>query len=225
MTLQILIFDFDGTLAKSLDTIVAITNRLALEFGYSPISPEQLHEFRHLSSQDIIQRSGVAWYKLPFLIRRLRRELNNEIHRLELVTGIQEILILLKEKGYRLGIITSNAQENVKLCLEYHQLDCLFEFIESEFNIFGKSRAIRRVIYKYQFLPSEVVYVGDEVRDIEAAQKIPIKVMAVAWGFQSKEILAQFHPEFLIEEPQELLAALEGGTAKNCIQDRDRLNC
>ncbi|NET53619.1 MAG: HAD hydrolase-like protein, partial [Merismopedia sp. SIO2A8] len=41
MTVKVIIFDFDGTVADTLDAIVSITNRLAIEFGYKPITPEE----------------------------------------------------------------------------------------------------------------------------------------------------------------------------------------
>ncbi len=51
----------------------------------------------------------------------------------------------------------------------------------------------------------EVIYVGDETRDIEAAKKINSKVIAVSWGFNTKEALARHNPDFLIHQPSELL--------------------
>ena len=46
---------------------------------------------------------------------------------------------------------------------------------------------------------------GDEIRDIDAAKKTGIKVIAVGWGFNSQEALAAQNPNFLIERPQELI--------------------
>lgn len=46
---------------------------------------------------------------------------------------------------------------------------------------------------------------GDEIRDIDAAKKTGIKVIAVGWGFNSPQALAAQNPNFLIERPQELI--------------------
>jgi phosphoglycolate phosphatase len=54
----------------------------------------------------------------------------------------------------------------------------------------------------------QAIYVGDEIRDIEAAKRSNIKVIAVSWGFNSKEILAQHEPDFLIDEPKQLKEAI-----------------
>ncbi len=44
-----------------------------------------------------------------------------------------------------------------------------------------------------------MIYVGDETRDITAAQKSQVQVVAVAWGFNSPQILSQFNPDHLID--------------------------
>jgi phosphoglycolate phosphatase-like HAD superfamily hydrolase len=54
----------------------------------------------------------------------------------------------------------------------------------------------------------EIVYVGDETRDIEASKKIHVKVIAVSWGFNSREALAKQKPEFLIHKPSELIEVM-----------------
>jgi len=57
--------------------------------------------------------------------------------------------------------------------------------------------------------PEEVIYVGDETRDIEASQKINIKVIVVSWGFNSRTVLAEHNPDFLIHQPQELIEVMK----------------
>lgn len=208
-----LIFDFDGTLAESLDLVVEISNRLAPEFGYRSTSPEELHYLRNNSTEQVLKKVGVAWYKLPFLMLRLRREMNQAIHTLSLVEGMADVLETLKHQGYTLGIVTSNGRENVNSFLKKYQLDHLFEFIESELNVFGKSRVIKKIIKKRRWSLEQVIYIGDEVRDIQAAHQIGVKAIAVGWGFQWPEILSEYDPDFLLSEPRELIdvvAALKG---------------
>jgi phosphoglycolate phosphatase-like HAD superfamily hydrolase len=49
------------------------------------------------------------------------------------------------------------------------------------------------------------MYIGDETRDISAAKKINIKMIAVAWGFNSFSVLNQYHPDFLVDHPRDVL--------------------
>jgi len=66
------LFDFDGTLADSLSTIVDITNRLAPEFGYRPTPLQQVDALKGLSTRQLIRYSGISVLKIPALLRRLR---------------------------------------------------------------------------------------------------------------------------------------------------------
>lgn len=204
MTAKVIIFDFDGTIADTLDVIVSITNRLAVEFGYKPTSQEELAQIKNLTSRQIIKQSGISIFKLPFLIRIVKAELNKEIQRVKPIRGIREALSELKNQGNRLGIITSNSKENVIAVLETNGLQELFDFIYSEKTLFNKSKVINKFLKQENLNPEEVIYVGDETRDIEAARKSQIKAIAVSWGFNSAEVLAEQNPDFLIHQPNEL---------------------
>ncbi len=205
MTQKAIIFDFDGTIADTVDALVGIANRLAQEFGYIPIAADELAMLKNLSSREIIKYSGISIFKIPFLVKKVKAELKNKIPELKPIPGIKEVLIVLKTEGNRLGIITSNSQENVTEFLRINELDNLFEFIYSGTTIFGKTTIINNVLKQQQIKPEAVIYVGDETRDIEASKKAHIKVIAVTWGFNSPEILARQNPDFLIHKPSELL--------------------
>jgi len=209
MTQKIIIFDFDGTIADTVDALVTIANRLALEFGYVPINSQELVLLRNLTAREIIKYSGVSLLKIPFLLKKVKGELKDKIHELQLINGINAVLIELHDQGYHLGIITSNSQENVNEFLKCHNLDYLFDFIYSGVTIFGKTTIINNVLRQKHFQPESVIYVGDETRDIESAKKANIKVIAVSWGFNSPEALSKQNPDFLIHHPHELLAVMK----------------
>lgn len=209
MTQKAIIFDFDGTIADTVDALVSIANRLAQEFGYIPIAPDELAMLKNLSSREIIKYSGISIFKIPFLVKKVKAELKNKIPELKPIPGIKEALIVLKSEGNRLGIITSNSQENVTEFLQINDLNNLFEFIYSGVTIFGKTTIINNVLKQQQIKPQAVIYVGDETRDIEASKKANIKVIAVTWGFNSPEILARQNPDFLIHQPSQLLEVIK----------------
>lgn len=210
MTQKVIIFDFDGTIADTVDALVNVANRLAVEFGYIQITPEELAILRNLTSREIIKYAGISVFKIPFLVKKVKSELKNKIPDLKPIIGIQESLSELKRQGYRLGIITSNSQDNVSEFLKINNLDNLFEFVYSGVTIFGKTTIINNVLRQKQLKPQEVIYVGDETRDIEASKKSNIKVVAVTWGFNSYEVLSRQKPDYLINHPRELLDVVNG---------------
>jgi phosphoglycolate phosphatase len=209
MTAKVIIFDFDGTIADTLDAVVSITNRLAVEFDYKPVTEEELAILRNLNARQIIKYSGISVFQLPFLLRKVLSELTNQIQNLRPIEGIREALEELKQQGNRLGIMTSNSKENVMAFLEKNGLEDLFDFIYTGITIFGKSSSINNLLKQEHLDHETVIYVGDETRDIEAARKSHIKVIAVGWGFNSEAVLAEHHPDFLIHHPWELLYVIQ----------------
>lgn len=203
-----ILFDFDGTIADSFDAVLQITNRLAKEFGYEPAGPEEVERLQNLSSREILKQSKIPMLKLPLLLRRLKTEMNREIEHLQPIAGMYDALTQLQQQGYRLGIVTSNTRDNVSVFLNKHDMESLFEYVQSGVALFGKGRSIRRVLRQQQLAPNRVIYVGDETRDIEAAKAISIKVIAVGWGFNSSRALAEQHPDALVRAPHELVEAI-----------------
>ena len=209
MCLKVIIFDFDGTIADTYNAIVEITNGLSLEFGYQPVEASELVQLKNMSSQEIIKQSKLSIFKIPFLLKRVKEDLTEKIGQLKPIFGIESSLLELMQQGYRLGIITSNSQENVVTFLNNNGLSSLFDFIYSGTTLFGKHRVIQKALKQHQITADSVLYVGDETRDIIAAQKSKIKMVAVSWGFNSALVLSQYHPDFLIEQPLELLKVVD----------------
>ena len=208
MCLKVIIFDFDGTIADTYDAIVEITNGLSSEFGYQPVEASELAQLKNMSSQEIIKQSKLSIFKIPFLLKRVKEDLAEKIGQLKPIPGIASSLLELQQ-GYRLGIITSNSQENVVSFLINNGLLSLFDFIYSGTTLFGKHRVIQKALKQHKITADSVLYVGDETRDIIAAQKSKIKMVAVGWGFNSALVLSQYHPDFLIEQPPELLKVVD----------------
>lgn len=209
MTAKVVLFDFDGTIADTYNAIAKITNNLSSEFGYKALSSEELLLLRNLSSREIVKLAEISIFKIPFLVRKVRTELSKEIARLPPINDMPKVLRELKYRGYDLGIVTSNNKENVEVFLRKNQLDSLFSYIYSSTSIFGKHRVINQAIKNNKLPKSKVIYVGDETRDIRSARRSKIAIAAVTWGFNSATILQEYQPDYLVDQPQELLEAIE----------------
>ncbi|BAU09566.1 phosphoglycolate phosphatase [Leptolyngbya sp. NIES-3755] len=206
--MNVILFDFDGTIVDSVDVGVEITNRLALEFGFPPFDQATLEELKNLGSRGALKRSKIPVWKLPFLIRRFTAELNREIPHLELFPEMKETLLELKQQGNFLGIVSTNSIKNIQEFLRVQNLTSTFDVISASYSLFGKSRLIQKIMRQQKLQPSQIYYVGDETRDIEAAKTSGVNSIATTWGLNSAEILLQHHPDFLIDCPKELLNLL-----------------
>ena len=200
---KIAIFDFDGTIANTLDPVIAIVNRISKEFGHKPVLEKEIPLLRGKKPREILSHLGIPVYKLPFWIKRIRSEINQEIADLKPSTNLKPTLIKLRENGCKIGILTTNTEENVKKFLESNQMD-VFDFFYSGKSVFGKGKLLKKIITKYKLAKEDVFFVGDEIRDMEAGRKAEIFTIAVSWGFNSKVALQKEKPNFIIDSPTEL---------------------
>ncbi|HET8936226.1 MAG TPA: HAD-IA family hydrolase [Polyangiales bacterium] len=204
MTLRTLIFDFDGTLANSLDATLRIANELAPEFGYRPAEPHEIEGLRGASYRTIAAQLGIAWHKIPLIATRIRRELANQVSDMTTFEGLPDVLDELRRRGLQLGVLTSNDVRNVERFFSARGLTG-FDFITSSSSVWGKERRLKALLRARKLGAHEVAYVGDEVRDIQATKPLGVSMIAVSWGYTSKAYLAQHAPDFLIDTPLDLL--------------------
>ncbi|RJR24201.1 HAD family hydrolase [Candidatus Microgenomates bacterium] len=201
------IFDFDGTVADSLKTSLRIFNQISVDFGLPPLSPSQKKEFRNQSARELIKQQKIPLLKLIRIVKAVQKETKKHLNEISPIKGMTDVFKKLKKSGKKIGIITSNSKENVQLFLKHHAISEI-DFIHSESNLLGKAKVIKDLLKKQKLNSKEIIYIGDEVRDIEAAQRAGISVIAVTWGLNSKERLHKSKPDFLVSKPEEIVKLL-----------------
>jgi phosphoglycolate phosphatase len=182
-------------------------NKLAGEFGFRPLQPKDLEKARDMRTHQLVRFLGVPARKMSRIARRGSEELHSCIDSIKPLRGMPEALRELRALGYSLGIITSNTELNVNIFLRNHGLE-LFDFIRCSSKLLGKARMIRSAIRKQHVHAADILFVGDETRDIEACQRVGVRIAAVTWGYNSRRSLVAMKPDFVFEDPKELIAML-----------------
>ncbi len=205
--MKTLIFDFDGTLVDSMQLYVRGFNEVGADFGLPKIDRNNLQEMKQSSIKDLMKKYGISPLRLSKLIFTVNKNVKQEIAVVNFFPKIKPLLVKLSKK-YQLGILTSNHTENVEDFLKEQGFEGVFDFIYASKNLFGKDKVLSSLLKKYQLNKEEVLYFGDEVRDIEACQKMQIKIAAVSWGFNEKSLLASKKPDYLFSSPDEIATLL-----------------
>lgn len=202
-----LIFDFDGTLADSFQIHLDIFNQLTIKHRRRPLNENEIEQFKHLSMRDFIKQQKIPLWQLPSLIKEARTIQQTQHLEPTIFPQLNKIIPDLAAQ-YQLGILTSNTSENVQRFLSQHDLINYFSFVDSDPDLFGKHHKLKKLIKQYKLNPVETAYVGDEVRDIEAAHLAGIKIIAVSWGFNSVSALKEAKPNLLLKSPSDLSSLL-----------------
>ena len=206
---NVIIFDFDGTIADTLETIATLYNNIAADFHCNPVSFEDKERFRSMKSQEFLAECGISIVKLPVIALRLKHEFRKEIKNIEPFEGVIAAIKSIKAAGYIIGVMSSNSVKNITAFLKENNIGDVFDFVHSGKNIFGKDKVILRLLHKHKIKRNSVVYIGDETRDIDALKRIKIPIIAVSWGFNSEEILKKQNPNLIIGNPNELLNSIQ----------------
>lgn len=198
------IFDFDGTLANSLELIFKLYNEHAEQFGYLPLKAEEFPELRRMGYKKAMKAKRVKVRMIPKMVLTMSKEMRLRMDEVKPYSGIIEVIKSLQENGFSVGVLTSNQAPLVKEFLSSHDFPEL-DFVVSEKTLFGKDKALKKIIKRFGLNRDQILYVGDEPRDVTACHKIGIPVVGVAWGFAGVEGFESEPPDVLVRTPEELL--------------------
>lgn len=202
--IKYVIFDFDGTLVDSKDVFISVFNQLADKHKFKKIESEAIETLRRQSMMERCKTLNFPLYKLPFFAGEAYMLYKNASSRLILFDGIKDMLDELKHRGYKLAVISSNSEYNIRDFLQKNKLDYIKDIFCSN-NIFGKDKIIKYFLKMRKLKKSEVIYVGDELRDIVGCKKAGIKVIWVGWGYDVIDMARQENPNYMVNSPQEIL--------------------
>ncbi|MPW25361.1 HAD-IA family hydrolase [Alkalibaculum sp. M08DMB] len=208
MHYKCIIFDFDGTLADTENQAFTIYNDLADKYKYKKITREDLHSIKHLNFLEIIKLIEVPYTKIPKLVKEGQRLLKASMETImPFQTDIKESLLKIRDQVNYMGIITSNTKKNVNKFVKNQNID-FFDFVESS-PLLGKEKKINYIRKKYGLEKHEVIYIGDETRDIIACRCAEIECIAVTWGYNYLEALEKENPDFTVDNFSDILEILK----------------
>jgi phosphoglycolate phosphatase len=197
------IFDFDGTLANSVDLMFDLYNSHTDQFGYLPVEREEFPVLRRLGYAKTMRLKKIKARRLPKIVAVLSKEMRKSMDRVKPYEGIIDTLKDLQKNGFSIGVLTSNQSALVEDFFKKHNFPN-FDFVVSEKTIFGKDKALKKIIRRFEIEKDKVVYVGDEPRDVTASHKAGIRAIGVSWGLAGTEGFELITPDALVHTPSEL---------------------
>jgi phosphoglycolate phosphatase len=145
MTVEFVIFDFDGTLADSLPWLLAVFDQMAECYGFKKLDRSEIDAVRHCNTHQVMSHYGIAAWKLPFILWHLRLLMRQDSHSIKPVPGIEAALRSLAGRGIVLGILSSNTRENIRRVLG-RETAALFRYWECGSSLFGKTARLRKLL-------------------------------------------------------------------------------
>lgn len=122
--------------------------------------------------------------------------------------GIREALAALRERGYRLAVVTSKRRSNASRDLELFGLAPYCETLvtaEDTENHKPDPDPVLKALEKMRASPREATFIGDSPYDVRSAHAAGLPAGVVGWGPFPREILEKERPDYWIPQPQSLL--------------------
>lgn len=202
----VMIFDFDGVLADSLEPMLAYAKRVCLEMGnnYDP-SLADLEALDRMEFSEFGRQLGIADEKIDEFVSRNFDLFTQRQKPLKIISGMDTVVRELSQMA-NLGIVTGNSCIVVNKFLEAYGLAPDFKTILCAEDDGSRVEKIQQVVSLYGGSHGGACMIGDAVSDIRAARAAGIASISVAWGHQSKDKLIAEGPDYWVDQPEDLLS-------------------
>lgn len=188
MRYRLVIFDFDGTLADSFAWFLANINLAAARHGFAPLDLARLDDYRGMGGRELIAHVGMPLWKLPAVTAGMRRAMQERIGDIRPFDGAVEALQALRTRGLATALVTSNSRDNVARVLGDGAAH--IDHFACGAGMFGKRPLLRRVARAANVQARQVLCIGDELRDADAAASLGMDFIGVSWGYATEAALA-----------------------------------
>ncbi|HYE38457.1 MAG TPA: HAD-IA family hydrolase [Ramlibacter sp.] len=183
-----MLFDFDGTLADTAPDLGAAVNHLRAHKGLAPLSVDAVRPFASMGARGMLRvafglKPGdpeFAPLKEAFLDRYDERVCVETT----LFPGVRELLAALEGRGIRWGIITNKSTRFTGRIVERLELapSCIV-CGDSTPHLKPHPAPMHLAAGILEIEEENCYYLGDDLRDVQAARAAGMKAVAVAWGY------------------------------------------
>ena len=215
-------FDLDGTMLDSIDVWWQAFNDGVAVFQLEPVAKEPLMKVMNDGAR--LAEILVGFYpelgadggsaKISKIMAGIRDMYpTNRGVQVDLALGAMELLILLKRKGLKIGIVTSRSMLAEKQWQELHKLEVahLVDYVVTASSS-RKKPAPDTLIECMEYLgvlPQECLIIGDSLADVEAGKVAGVKTVAVANGVADLPTLKAESPDFIFDSLVDLINQLD----------------
>ena len=210
------IFDLDGTLAYTLDSMAAVGNQVVRKFGLNPMPVENYRYYCGNGADMLVKRLLIDAGDKELVHYEEARD-KDPFYKIQHYPGMPETLKTLKQNGVKLGVCSNKPHEAAVKVVKRMFGDQVFDMV------MGQSDSIRKkpapdgplkIAEAFGVLPEECMYLGDSGTDMQTGKAAGMYTVGVLWGYREKEELLKNGADALVESPEDILDLYEEKCSK-----------
>lgn len=211
MKYELIIFDMDGTI---LDTLEDLKNSMNHTLKLHHMPERTLDEIRSFVGNGIrtlIERAVVNG-TLEHQMNEIQGDFMEHygVHCADYTKpydGVNALIQELRNRGYKTAVVSNKADAAVQnLCVQY--FPNLFDLAIGERPEIAKKPAadmVNLALEQLQVSRENAIYIGDSDVDVATAKNSNLDMIAVDWGFRTREFLIEQGAEVIVSKPEEIL--------------------
>ncbi len=213
------IFDLDGTLTDTVESLTYSVNATLSELGLSQITEEQCKAFVGSGARKLIERSLKAAGDPELLHVEKAMEVYGRIfkenctYHVTPYEGIVEMLDTLKALGVRLAVLSNKPHLQTKDVVKTFFGDDTFTCVQGQQDGIPRKpdpAAVFMIARELNVASEECLYIGDSDVDMQTGVAAGVTTIGVTWGFRSEEVLKESGAVYIVHKAEEIISIVKG---------------
>ena len=208
-----ILFDFDGTLADTAADLSRALNRVRGARGLAALPLERLRPHASAGARGLIEAGfGILPEQPEYKSLReafLKHYAEEICVDTRLFPGMAELLTGIEARGLRWGIVTNKSTSLTRILVKALGLEQRAACVvcgDTTPHLKPHPASLLHAAAELGLKPVHCAYLGDDLRDIQAARSAGMRAVAVEWGYG--QALAAWNADAIIARPPDLLAQL-----------------
>ena len=204
--MALVILDYDGMLADTLDGLISSGQEACNRLGVIHlVTKEDISNLEIMSFPTYGRACEVPEHLIGEFVEICLNILAENESPPAIFPGLREVVEHFSTQNHKLAIVTTNSSQNVHAFLTRHGLDSLVHAVYSADMPGSKAQKISLARECFAVNGESVFMIGDALSDVRAAKEAGVTSIAVTWGHQSVETLGRGEPDFVVDNPRELI--------------------
>ena len=215
-TTRAILFDLDGTLIDSVPDLAAAVNATLERYGHDTVEEERVRRWVGNGARVLVRRalenaaSDVSFDEaLQTFMQTYEARMCDRTRCYE---GVPETLATLRERGYRMGVVTNKPHRFVAPILEHLKIEGFFDAILGGDALPEKKPhplPLLTMAERFGARTAECAMVGDSKNDILAAKAAGMPSVAVMYGYNYGEPIEETEPDLVVDDFRRLTEVFE----------------
>lgn len=213
------IFDLDGTLTDTVESLTYSVNATLSELGLSQITEEQCKAFVGSGARKLVERSLKAAGDPELLHVEKAMEVYGRIfkehctYHVAPYEGIVEMLDTLKALGVRLAVLSNKPHLQTKDVVATFFGTDTFTCVQGQQEGIPRKpdpTAVFMIAKELNVATEECLYIGDSDVDMQTGNAAGVTSIGVTWGFRTREVLKENGAVYIVDKAEEIISIVKG---------------